>query len=55
MTVHTASLYVPDRILSSRCEAHTCAITIPDRPLAQPVAQMLSLLCSIFSLLARAI
>jgi hypothetical protein len=51
----SASLYVPDRILSSRCEAHTCAITIPDRPLAQSVAQMLSFPCYTFSLLVRAI
>jgi len=55
LTVHTAGLYVPDRILSSHCEAHTCATTIPDRSLAEPVAQMLSFPRYTFSLLARAI
>jgi hypothetical protein len=55
LTVHTADLYVPDRILSSHCEADTCATTTFERSLAHPVTLLLSFPRYTFSLLGHAI
>jgi hypothetical protein len=55
LTVHTAGLYVPDRVLCSHNKADTYATNTFDRSLAHPVTLLLSFPRYTFSLLARAI